>query len=114
MARLTPILLLNTGRNIGTDAVLASALGDKFTNTGREFLYVTNLGSTITLTVKFQRTVDGQVVADREISVTGTANFMIGPFDPKDYNDPNGDVVLSYSGVASVTVAVYKVPVPPG
>jgi len=92
-------------------AVAAAGGGDSFVNTGVEFLYIKNAGvGAMTLTYPFVTTlsVDGQDPPDPSISVTNGQNRLIGPFPVHLFNDTNGRVNLTYSGVTSVTVAPLK------
>lgn len=108
MAQLTPAQFKSSGTLVSTAA--AAGGGDSFANTGQEVLYVNNGGgSPITVTITAQNTKYLQeTVSNRTVSVTnGTAQF-IGPFPPAIFNDANGLVQITYSGVTSVTVAVFK------
>ena len=117
MATLTPREITRAGIDLSTGGggfVAASAGGDKFANTGREFVYFTNLsGGTITVTVDVQPdTIDGLAVANKTLAVLPATNAIMGPFPPGNYNDASGFTNLSYSGVASLTLQVFKLPVP--
>jgi len=54
--------------------------------------------------------VDGKAVADDAITVTNAQEGVVGPFPPGIYNDANGMVQLTYSGVTSVTVGAFRLP----
>ena len=89
----------------------AAGGGDQFPNDGRTYLHIKNGGgSSITLTVATQMTVDGKAVADDAITVTNAQERVVGPFPPGIYNDANGMVQLTYSGVTSVTVGAFRLP----
>jgi len=89
----------------------AAGGGDQFPNDGRTYLHIKNGGgSSITLTVATQMTVDGKAVADDAITVTNAQERIVGPFPPGIYNDANGMVQLTYSGVTSVTVGAFRLP----
>lgn len=93
----------------------AAGGGDQFTNTGYEFIEIVNGGGgSITLTIVTQNTSDGLAVTDRAVVVGAGARMQIGPFQPSIYNDANGFVQLTYSGVTSVTVAIMKLVTVPG
>jgi hypothetical protein len=90
------------------DAPASAAVGgDALTNTGSEFLKYTNGSvSSITITIAFGPggVIDGQTATNRTVTVAAGATQFIGPFPPNEYNDVNGRVVLTYSGVTSLTV----------
>ncbi len=99
---------------------LASAAGggDKFPNTGREFLAVRNAsgGSAITVTATAQgdpcnRGVAATTAHDKAQSIPSDDNtYLIGPFPPAFFNDVSGMVNLAYSDVTGLTVAVFSLP----
>lgn len=108
MATLVPTKVLRTGVLLG--AVAAAGGGDKFANDGRQVAYFKNgSGAPITVTVVTQKTVDGLAVTDRAVVVAAGEERMIGPFDKETYNDTDGNVNFTYSGVTSLTVAVLTV-----
>lgn len=91
--------------------VAAEADGNSFNNTGREFLHIKNGATDCVVTVKTPRTVDGQAVTERTVTVTGTEERMIGPFPPAIFNQggADGDVVfVDYDDVTNVTVGVFR------
>lgn len=97
----------------GLTRSLASAAvgGDEFANDGKTFLEVANgSGSSITVTIATQMTVDGKAVADDAISVGAGVTKQIGPFPPHIYNDANGKVQVTYSAVTTVTVGATRLP----
>lgn len=108
MAVLTQVTIDRaTGLNFTAEA--AAGGGDSFTNDGKQFLYIKNGGgSPITLTVVTQQQVDGLAVADKTYTIGAGEEWMIGPFPTATYNDSNGRVQLTYSGVTSVTVKPVK------
>lgn len=88
----------------------ASAGGDYFQNSGSEVLHVKNgSGSSVTVTIITQATVDGMAVTDRTVAVPAGADRMIGPFPAGTYNDGDGRVQITYSATTSVTVGVIKI-----
>jgi len=101
-----------TRAGVGPTFAAAAGGGDSFPNDGRTMCEVKNAGGgAITLTVVTQITVDGKAVADDAISVPATTgDRMVGPFPPEIYNDVNGRVNLTYSGVTSVTVGAFRLP----
>ena len=90
----------------------ANADGNSWNNTGREFLHVKNGASDVVVTVQTPRTVDGQAVSARTVTVPATEERMIGPFPPAIFNQRGalGDVVhVDYDDESNVTVAVFRV-----
>ena len=82
-----------------------SADGNYWTNTGGEFLYVTNgSGGALTVTLVTQATVDGNAVADPTVTVADATSKFIGPFPRYVFNDANGRAHITTSTQASVTV----------
>lgn len=92
----------------------AAGGGDSFANTGIEFFYANNAsGGAITITFDSPNTCNFNVAAnaahdDAVVVSAGTAQ-IIGPFPPGRFNDGSGNVQVTYSGVTSLTVAVFKV-----
>lgn len=88
----------------------ASGGGDVFPNTGREFVLVKNAsGGSITVTATTPQTVAGLGVADETYVIPAAGERMIGPFPPSTFNNPSGQVALTYSGVTSLTLGAFKV-----
>lgn len=119
MALLTNQSIVRTG--LEATYAAASAGGDTIDGTGeRVFLHVINGGGgDVTVTVETPNTVDGLAVADLDVVVTAGEERMIGPFPLALYGQNNAGeslndgqaVEVTYSGVASVTVAAIKLPV---
>lgn len=108
-----PLLTVQTIDRDGLTPVLVAADvgGDKFVNTGKEFINVLNgSGAPITVTLDIRNTVDAQVVTDRAISVPAGGTKFIGPIPPTIYNDANGEVDITYSAVGSLTIGIVKLP----
>lgn len=110
MAALTPIRALVTGTTKTMDN--AGGSGDTAPNpNGNLILEVANgSGGSITATitaVQTTRPAEGpypkQTVADIAVAVGAGATKIIGPI-PAAYNDANGNIAISYSATASVTV----------
>jgi hypothetical protein len=85
--------------------------GDEFVNSGREFIHIKN-GHTSPQTV----TVNSQTVCsqgfdhDAAVAVTNAEDRIIGPFPKSRFDDANGKVQLTYSGVTALTIAIVQVP----
>lgn len=107
MAALTVTQLTTAGVTHSTAS--AAGGGDTFTNTGTEFLFITNgggAGITVTFDVTGVIGKSGEPGTDRTVSVSNGVTKIIGPFDPAAFG---GSVSVTYSAVTSVVVAVYKV-----
>ena len=108
MAVLTSQQIANTGLNSAYSA--ASASGDSFVNTGREFLHVKNgSGSSVTVTIATEQTVEGLAVADATVTIPAGEDRFIGPFATNTFNDSDRQVNFTYSSETSVTVAVMNI-----
>jgi hypothetical protein len=89
--------------------VAASGGGDSFPNDGHMFFDVNNAsGSPITVTFVTPALVQGIAIADPGISVPAGLRRKIGPFQPDLFNDATGSVAVTYSGVTTLTVGVYR------
>jgi hypothetical protein len=111
MALLTPLVPDITGPLLG--AVAAAGGGDSFSNTGRELFYIKNGGGggiTVTFDSPATCSFAGAALAahDAAVSVGAGAERLIGPFPAVRFNDGSGNVNVTYSGVATVTVAVIR------
>lgn len=103
MALLTTQQMSSAGAAI-TPATAAGGGDTADISNGRTFLYVTNGGSSITVTLTTPGVVDGDLaVGDRAVTCAGSgAVKFIGPLNPAVY----GNVVsIAYSAVTSVTIA---------
>lgn len=112
MAVLTPQSPSLTGAALTFAA--AAGGGDSFPNQGRSVLIFRNgSGGPLTVTADCPNPdnfgVSGSGL-DSVVSVPdgATSDFVWGPFNPARFNDSNGRVQLSYSGVTSLTVAVWS------
>lgn len=84
--------------------------GDEFVNDGQTFIQVKNAsGGELTVTVN-SRTNCNQG-SDHDVAVAiplTTGDKMIGPFPPSRFNNGDGKVTITYSGVTSLTIAAIK------
>lgn len=87
----------------------AAGGGDSFVNTSGAILKVKNGGGgsiNVTITCQAACNLGGTTVHNLVVAVAPSATpTEIGPFG-FNYNDANGSVQITYSGVTSVTVAV--------
>lgn len=81
-------------------------------NDGKTFLHCKKSGAGIcTVTVQTGQTVRGLAVADVTIAVPATTgDRFIGPWPGDLYDDPNHDVLVTFSDVTGLTVAVLQLP----
>jgi hypothetical protein len=80
-------------------------------NDGRVLLHAKKASAVdCVVTIATPGTVDGQAVADRTVTVPASGgDRFIGPFSVKDYNDSGGDLRLTFSNIAGLTLAVLRV-----
>lgn len=87
----------------------AGAGGDKV-EPGNHALHVKNgSGASVTVTIVTPGTVQGQAIGDVAVAVPAGADRFIGPFPSPDFAGSDGLVSVTYSAVASVTVAVLRI-----
>lgn len=114
MAVLTPVTVTLAG--VADNLVAAAGGGDSFPNNGHTVFVVNNgSGGAITVTFDDPNTPNpgnaSQFNPDVAVSVPAGQRRTIGPFPPFRFNDANGRVNVSYSGVTSLTVmALQKLP----
>jgi hypothetical protein len=78
----------------------ADAAGDDWLNTGRERLLVVNDDDAPhSVTIPRTRKVDGQSAADLVVEVPAESSVLIRKLEPRDYNDEEGSVSVSYDDV---------------
>ncbi len=89
----------------------AAAGGDAFLNSGHEFLHVKNGGGgEVTITVDSQTACNQGGTHDVAVAVPAGEERLIGPLPKARFNDENEKAQVTYSGVASVTVSVVRLP----
>ncbi len=100
----------------GLEATYAAAAGggDKFAPDANAVLHVKNgSGGDITVTVATQGTVVGNPIADNAVVVTAGEERFIGPWPYEHYSAAaDGLAAITYSGVTSLTVAVFRLSQP--
>lgn len=79
-------------------------------NDGKTFLHVINGGGTeCNVTIDTPGNVGGLAIAQQTVAVPATTgDVMIGPFPPAIYNDPSGDLNVTFDFITSVTVATVQ------
>lgn len=89
--------------------VAAASGGDSFANTGVEFVIIKNgSGGTLTVTLVIQSTVDSQVVTNKTLAIPTLTSCIVGGFPVSNYNDANGRMNFTYSGVTTLSIGVFK------
>ena len=89
--------------------VAANVDGNFFSNDGRAYLEVKNGGlDPITVTINSITLCSYGFDHNIEVTIAGGATKKIGTFPPGRFNDASGKVNISYSGITSVTVGVFK------
>ena len=111
MATLTVNTILYTGLN-SESVFVAAAASQEFTNDGRTFMIIKNgSGGSITCTVTTAGTTQSRAIADDVITVGATTGEqMVGPWPRSIYNAADGNIDITWSATASVTVAVFRLP----
>tara|TARA_R110002050_G_scaffold266360_1_gene407674 strand:- start:129 stop:473 length:345 start_codon:yes stop_codon:yes gene_type:complete len=114
MAELTVQQITETGGAATYET--AAAEGDTADNNGNMFLHIKNGGGgSITVTITALTTsVDSGMYGDltkanASIAVAAEGEAFIGGFAPAAFNDGNGEIAITYSGVTSVTIAALYV-----
>ncbi len=91
--------------------------GNRFINTGREFVEITNDGTVnpVVVTIPTPQTIHGLTIQDPTVSIAkdGVAK-IIGPFPPEVYNNPGGgtdpnEVYIEYDQATLVFISVFRV-----
>jgi len=98
-----------TGAQIALQAVTTVG-GFQFPNDGRTFLVVNNDAGALVLNFTIVTTVDSEAVSTKDVTVTASEEWVIGPFPVAWYNDSSGNVVTAVSADLAAGVAVVKLP----
>lgn len=104
-------LAVQTATTAGLEATYASAAGggDQFSNDGTVILHVKNgSGGDITMTIASQVSCSQGSTHNTTCVITAGEERFAGPFPTDRYNDANGMVQLTYSGVTSLTIRPIK------
>lgn len=96
---------------VALSTVAAAGGGDVFSNNGKTVLFVNNGGGgSITVTITPQNTLPGgYALANVAVTLTAGQAKYLGTYDPQYFNNSNGQVAVTYSGVTSVTVGALSV-----
>ena len=96
-----------TGAKINLQSV-TTADGFKFPNGGQTLLVVNNDAGALVLNFTIQATVDSEAVSTKDVTVTASEEWIIGPFPQAWYNDASGDVIVAVDADLVSGVAVVK------
>jgi hypothetical protein len=115
MAALTVRTSTVGGTTCGTTASQACAGGgDSFVNDGLIRVLIVN-GHTSPQTVTFDSPATCNFGASANaahdvaaVSITNATSMVFGPFDPLRFNDVNGAVQITYSGVTAMTIVCLR------
>lgn len=106
-AELTVQVITTTG--IDPTATAAAALGDTFDNDGETFFHIINgAGAPITVTFAAVAACSLGELHDIDVIVTNAEERMIGPFPTHIYNDIAGEVAVTYTSEATITVGAFR------
>ncbi len=91
--------------------------GNRFINTGREFIEVTNDGTVnpVVVTIPTPQTIHGLTIQDPTVTIIKDGVVkIIGPFPPEIYNNSAGDtdpgnVYIEYDQGTLVKISVFRV-----
>lgn len=89
------------------EAVEADPEGDRFAADGRCVLLVETDGPQ-TITIRSQRKVDGEPVADKRISLAAGQRHLLGPFPRQLYGDRDGMVNLAYPDAEGIRLTLIR------
>ncbi|MCL5291278.1 MAG: hypothetical protein M1548_01945 [Actinobacteria bacterium] len=107
MAQLNPQSMQASG--LSPTYVAAAGGGDSFANDGNTFFHVKNGGAgAIDVTIASAKTCNQGGTHALVVNVPAGQERMIGRLSADRFNDANGLVQVTYSGVTSVTVAAVK------
>lgn len=96
-----------TGAQINLQAV-TTAGGFEFPNTGRTLLIVNNDAGALVLNFTIVTTVDSEAVSTKDVTVTASEEWVIGPFPVEHYNAADGNVDVAVDADLASGVAVIK------
>jgi hypothetical protein len=89
--------------------------GEKFTNTGKEFIVIVNANTqTITATFVTAATYGGFEISDVDVDIPASTTYLVGPFNTSIFNQKSGTdkgtVYINWSGTETYTDSTtYKV-----
>ncbi len=98
-------------QDMGAVSVAANAGGNSFTNTGSEYVYISNASvGSITVSFTVVSAVDGITPAAKTVVVPAGKWTLVGPWPGQWYSTISTPPVvnITYSGVTTLTVAAFK------
>lgn len=110
MARVTLDVERMTRSGLVATYTNANVDGHAFKPGKGTFLHVKQGTGARVVTIPISRTVDGQAVDPKQVTVAQGTEPYIGPFTD-DYVQPDGLVYVNYDATTNTTVAVVEVPV---
>jgi len=109
MATLSPQVIVEAG--ITPTLVAATAGGDEWVNSGREFIHVKNSGAETTVIINSQTACNQGVDHDVTVTIPLTTGWkMIGPFPKDRFNDAAGKVQMTYGDETNLTIGIIRLP----
>ncbi len=105
------VLAVQQGTLAGAAFTLANAAeaGDSFVNDGRTYFLAENGGAgEVTVTIASETQCSFGYDHNVTVTIAASAKKLVGPFDPRRFNDANGKIAVTYSGVTSVQVAAIR------
>jgi hypothetical protein len=108
---LTVTTVSRSYQDMGAVSVAANAGGNSFTNTGTEYVYISNASvGSITCSFAITAAVDGITPAAKTVIVPAGKWTLVGPWPTNYYNDTSTPQVvnITYSGVTTLTVGAFK------
>lgn len=108
---LTPQTTAASGVVLAAAASLDGTSGNKFVNDGRTMILINNasassITATFTTTGTYNVGAVAYPIADLTVTVLSSSEKACGPFDKTLFNDSNGDVIVTWSAVTTVTARV--------
>ncbi len=98
-----------TGAEVALQAV-TTADGFKFPNDGKTVLYVVNDAGALVLNFDVQPIVDGEAVSTKDVTVTASETWVVGPFPIQWYNDASGDCIVAVDADLAAGIAAVRTP----
>jgi len=111
MAELTVFTIDQDGVYVAS-AYVAAAASQEFPNDGRTFVHIKNTNAASrTCTFTTAGTYVGLAIADPVVTIgANTGEQMVGPFPKGIYNAADGNIDITWSATADVTIGVFKLP----
>ena len=98
-----------TGAEVALQAVTTVG-GFQFPNDGKTILYVVNDAGALVLNFTVQPVVDGEAVDTKDVSVTASETWIIGPFPTQWYNNASGTCVVAVDADLAAGVTLIRTP----